>query len=246
MEKRRTRLRRLLRRETGCRALLVSDEVNVRYLTGFTGDSSWLLLTDADALLITDSRYTTQIEQECPELAVFVRDSSQAMVAAAAEAMHQLQQTEVAIESDSLTYATWQNLQEAAGTVTLLPSTDLVESLRIIKDAGEIAETCKAVRQAEKGFAVLRALLHEDMTELQAAHELEHAMRRFGAEGPAFDPIVAVGPQAALPHARPGTAKIGSADFVLVDWGAAAASGYRSDLTRILTTAKISSKLEKI
>ncbi|MCA9113582.1 MAG: aminopeptidase P family protein [Planctomycetaceae bacterium] len=246
IEKRRTRLRRLVRRETGCRALLVSSEVNVRYLTGFTGDSSWLLLTDDGALLVTDSRYTTQVEQECPDLPVFLRESSQSMTSAVEEATRSLNLKELAAEADSLTYSSWLALTTALESLTVKASSGLVESLRSIKDAGEIAETRLAVEQSEKGFAVLRAMLTGDMTELNAAHELEHAMRRFGAADAAFPPIVAAGPNAALPHARPGNTRIDSSDFLLVDWGAAADSGYRSDLTRILATAKISPKLEKI
>ena len=92
----------------------------------------------------------------------------------------------------------------------------------------------------------MRAELRPEMTELQAAHELEQAMRQFGATVAAFPPIIAVGPRAALPHARPTLGQISEADFVLIDWGATAASGYRSDLTRILVTGKISPKLEKV
>jgi Xaa-Pro aminopeptidase len=84
------------------------------------------------------------------------------------------------------------------------------------------------------------------MSELQAAHLLENSMRQFGATVASFPPIVAVGPRAALPHARPTSAMISESDFVLVDWGASAASGYKSDLTRILVTGKISPKLEKV
>jgi Xaa-Pro aminopeptidase len=122
----------------------------------------------------------------------------------------------------------------------------MVEELRQVKDADEVAEIRTAIRQAEKGFEVLRAQLTGEMTELQAAQLLEQAMRQFGATVAAFPPIVAVGPRAALPHARPTTGRISGADFVLVDWGATAASGYRSDLTRILVTGKISPKLEKV
>jgi Xaa-Pro aminopeptidase len=78
------------------------------------------------------------------------------------------------------------------------------------------------------------------------AHELEHLMRRFGARKAAFDPIVAVGPRAALPHAHPTEARLAEAPFVLIDWGAISARGYRSDLTRVLTTATIPPKVEEL
>lgn len=85
-----------------------------------------------------------------------------------------------------------------------------------------------------------------EMTELQAAGELEYGMRKFGGRKPSFDPIVAVGARAALPHARPGTTRLNEGDLVLVDWGSTTASGYRSDLTRVWSTARISAKLDKV
>jgi Xaa-Pro aminopeptidase len=128
----------------------------------------------------------------------------------------------------------------------LVPIAGLVEELREIKDAHELASLRKAVRQAQRGFAVMRASLKGDMTELEFAHDLEHAMRGFGARAAGFDPIVAVGPRAALPHANPTSARISEADLLLIDWGAMSQDGYRSDLTRVLVTGRISSKLRKI
>ncbi len=116
--------------------------------------------------------------------------------------------------------------------------------MREVKDATEIAEIRTAVEQAQRGLQCLRASLMGTMTELQAAHDLEHAMRRFGGLKAAFEPIVAVGP--ALPHAQPGHSRIDEADFVLIDWGSTSSGGYRSDLTRVLVTGKIPPKLEKV
>ena len=121
----------------------------------------------------------------------------------------------------------------------------MVEDLRQIKDKEEIALLRKAVWQAEKAFAVLRSILRPDMTEKEAADELEHQFRLFGAKDAAFPSIVAVGPRAALPHAVPTQKRIGDDDFVLVDWGANEGL-YRSDLTRVLVTGKISPKFERI
>jgi Xaa-Pro aminopeptidase len=121
-----------------------------------------------------------------------------------------------------------------------------VETLRQIKDADEINQIREAIRQAERGFAMLKASLSGSMSELQAANELEQAMRRFGARQASFETIIAVGDRAALPHARPTSARIEEAAFVLVDWGATNIQGYRSDLTRMVATGTISPKLEKL
>lgn len=235
-------------------ALLVTDETNVTWLTGFTGDSSCLLIGPGLAVLISDTRYTVQIAEECDGLDVEIRDARRTMHQAVAKVVQAAKLDSLGVEAHSTSMATWQDLCDSvagARSSTELVSVDtVVNQLRAIKDAGEIAEIRVAVRQAERGFAAMATVLEPDKTELQVAHELEHLMRRFGAEGPAFEPIVAVGPRAALPHARPGSTKIGEAGFVLVDWGARTTSGYRSDLTRVLVTSpakrKIPPKLEKI
>jgi Xaa-Pro aminopeptidase len=139
-----------------------------------------------------------------------------------------------------------ENLSKKVRQVELVATSGLVEELRMIKDAHEIGEIREAVRIAERGFSCLRSALVGGATELEVAHDLEHSMRRFGAERAAFEPIVAVGPRAALPHARPGKNHINESPILLVDWGAETTSGYKSDLTRVLVTGKVLPKLEKI
>lgn len=228
------------------KALLVSNETNVGYLTGFTGDSSYLLIGEEICVLISDGRYTTQIADECPDLDVYIRPQTETIVVAAAKVVKKAKLQRLWVEADHLSLANSEKLKGDVSGLEALPLTDTVESQRQIKEAHEIAEIRKAIRQAEKGFDVLRAQLRGEVTELQAAHTLEQAMREFGATVAAFPPIVAVGARSALPHARPTSGLISGADFVLIDWGASAASGYKSDLTRILATGKISPKLEKV
>jgi Xaa-Pro aminopeptidase len=108
-----------------------------------------------------------------------------------------------------------------------------------------VGELRRAIWIAERAFGVLRASLRPERTEKEVADELENQTRLYGGKGCSFPPIVAVGPRAALPHARPTAAKIGDDGFVLVDWGADAGP-YKSDLTRVLVTGKISPKLERI
>jgi Xaa-Pro aminopeptidase len=242
------RRQKLLRQIKGqpFEALLVSNETNVSYLTGFTGDSSYLLIGRNLCMLISDGRYTTQISQECPKLDVSIRPQTDTIIVAAAKVVKRAKLNKLGIEAEHLTVADLEKLKTDVKGLEVCPTTAAVEELRQIKDAGEIAEIHRAIYQAEKGFEVLRAQLRRDMTELQAAHGLEQAMRQFGATAAAFPTIVAVGERAALPHARPTPGLNSEADFVLIDWGATAASGYKSDLTRILVTGKISPKLEKV
>lgn len=242
---RRNRLCKSLKK-SGADALLVANETNVTYLTGFSGDSSYLLIGRDVAVLISDSRYTIQIQEECPGLDVFIRKTEQKMVDAIGRVSRQAKCKILGFESGSTTYQQWEQLTSDLKQLELVSLAGMVEELREVKDAEEILEIRDAIDQAQRGIELLKASLMPEMTERQAAHDLEHAMRRFGAEKAGFDPIVAVGARAALPHARPGMDRIADADFVLIDWGANSAGGYKSDLTRVFVTGKILPKLRKI
>ena len=241
--KRRRKLRKLLR---GADAILVTNESNVRYLTGFTGDSSYLILTsggDDDAILISDPRYEEQIEEQCAGLATHIRKPSELLMPVTCKLLKKLEVGKLVVEASSMTLSMFDQLEKAK-LGELVRGKAEVESLRAVKDNEEIALIRRAVQIAERAFVSLRAQLRPDMTELEFAHELEHTMRKLGAEGCAFDPIVAVGPRAALPHAEPGTTPLSANPFVLIDWGATV-QGYRSDLTRVLTTSRIPAKISR-
>lgn len=242
---RRKKLISLLKR-VGAESLLVTNETNVTYLTGFSGDSSYLLIGKGQTVLISDGRYTIQIAEECPDLDVSIRNSTESMTTALEKVLKKARLTNLGFESHIVTCDLLESLRGLIPAVEWIPVKGLVEELRMVKDASEIEEIRIAVQQAQKGYDVLRALLTEEMTELQGAHELEHAMRRFGARQAAFDPIVAVGERAALPHAMPTQKQMGEAPFLLVDWGAMTQRGYRSDLTRMIVHGRPTAKLEKV
>ena len=153
--------------------------------------------------------------------------------------------TKLGIEGGSITVALRDQIGAAMPHTELVATTDLVENLRIIKDRDEVAELRRAIWIAERAFGVLRASLRPERTEKEVADELENQTRLYGGKACSFPPIVAVGPRAALPHAQPTDAKIGDDGFVLIDWGADAGP-YKSDLTRVLVTGKISPKLKRI
>jgi Xaa-Pro aminopeptidase len=243
VNERREDLRRTLK-AGALEALLVTCETNVRYLTGFTGDSSALLLGRERDVLLSDGRFTTQIEQECPGLEAYIRPATRSMSQAVGHVAGLLGARRVGFEAASLTFAEHEKIREALPTLELAPTTDLVESLREIKDEGEVAAIREAIEFAERAFATLRPLFIPGATEKEVADELEANLRRCGATGSSFPPIVAVGRRAALPHARPTeTTRIGDDDFVLVDWGATGRP-YKSDLTRLVVTGKVTREFE--
>jgi len=241
---RRERLRRAIAKAEA-EALLITDFSNVTYLTGFTGDDAYLLLGPRGEIILSDPRYTTQLEEECPGVDLHIRRPGVNMVQAVTKVLRKARLGRLAIEGDSMTVGLKERILANCPGLQMVTTSGLVERLRRIKDKEEIAQIRQAIWYAEKAFAVTRASLRAEQTEKQVADALENEMRGFGAKGCAFPSIVAVGARAALPHATPGTRTIGSADFVLFDWGADGGL-YRSDLTRVLVTGRISPKLERI
>ena len=233
-------------REAEVDALLVTSVVNVSYLTGFSGDSSFLLIGPSVRVLISDSRYQTQIAEECPGLEADIRTQKTKQEDQVKEVIGRARLSKLAIESHVMSADDFAKLTDAVKPLEIKPLTGKVEELRKVKDAEEVAEIRLAITQAERGFGMFRALLVGSMSERQAAHELEHAMRRIGADRAAFEPIVAVGDRSALPHYRPGDRHLDAASFVLVDWGAVTSSGYHSDLTRVLATGNVPAKLQEL
>jgi Xaa-Pro aminopeptidase len=242
---RRDSLRRLLA-EKSLAALLVTNEINVSYLTGFTGDSSYLLVSADRELLITDGRYTQQLAEECPGLPLAIRQPGTQLIDFAAMAVSKLDLPSIGIEAEHVTIAFYEKLGAAANGMQLAHTSSLVESLREIKDAGEIATLRQAIGVAESGFIELRAGLARGQDEKRIADDLEYNLRRRGATCSAFSSIIGVGPRAALPHGRPTqSTRLGDFPLVLIDWGARY-QGYHSDLTRVLVAGKLSPQIQSV
>jgi Xaa-Pro aminopeptidase len=155
--------------------------------------------------------------------------------------MHQLLQEvlsgwgekRIGIESAHLSLAEFEVISDLCQEVQWVPTSDVVERQRMIKDGDEIARTRRAVEIAQRSFQSVVPMLHEGCSELEIAHDLEAKMRVLGAQGVSFSPIVAAGAGGALPHYHPRHQTIGSAATLLIDWGACY-QGYASDLTRTL------------
>jgi Xaa-Pro aminopeptidase len=243
------RRRRLLKqlKAKSLPGLLVTNETNVSYLTGFTGDSSYLYLTPGDAVMISDARYSEQLESECPDLKFEIRSITTKLPEATANVLSAAKAKQVGLESSSVTWDFANTLKEhdKLKGVDLVPTAGLVEGLREVKDRHEIEVIRRAIDCAQKAFGILRASLRPDLTEKQVADDLEFRIRTLGGTCGSFPSIIGVGPRAALPHGRPSEKRIGESEFVLVDWGARV-DGYISDLTRVLVTGKIPPKLERL
>lgn len=213
--------------------LLITRPVNVRYLTGFSGDSTALLCLPRKDLLVSDGRYTEQLTRECPEVDTFIRPPSVTLVMALAEVLRSTGAHRIGIEANHVTVAEAETWREAVPKAAWKPCQDSVETLRRVKDTAEVAAITRAIGMAERSWEAIRHLLGRLKTESEVAAELEHCMRREGAVGSAFTTIVAADANAALPHYHPGAVSIEGASHLLMDWGAQEEHGYRSDLTRV-------------
>ena len=247
--KRRDRLLRGLRSQ-GVKNLLITSPYNVSYLTGFTGEDSFLWITPKEVVLLSDARYEEQIQSEVKDVELLIRAPSTTIIDAAANALAVRDQAEIWVEAASTSVAQWERLGSRLPNKALASCSGAVERLREIKDAYELNAIQDSIRIAERAFKATTELLEPEMSEKQIADELEFAMRRLGAESAAFKIIVGVGERSALPHGRPSNKPLRDSSFVLIDWGAKK-NGYLSDLTRIVLTDKPpankpSAKLEKM
>ena len=214
----------------GLDALLVTHLPNVRYLTGFSGSSARLVLGRSAATLLVDGRYAEQASRESPD--VERRTCLEGYADAVVDAARALGRR-IGFEQGALTYAEWERLGRAADDLDLVPTADVVESLRAVKDDEERALIASAQERADAAFdaVVLGGGVRDGVTERDVALALELAMRRAGAQGPAFDPIVAFGENTAEPHHHPTERPLRRGDVIKLDFGAEV-GGYRSDMTR--------------
>lgn len=226
-------------------AFLVTHPPNVRYLTGFTGDSTYLLVTADRAVLLSDLRYQQQIKEECPDFAVELRGPGTKMLELVSRTLGRSGITKLAIESDSISFGFASRLAQSAENLELIASAGRVEQLRAVKDDEEIATIRRAIEVAQSAFRVVRAALKPSLTEREVAHRLEEQIRWFGGEGCSFPPIVAAGATAALPHYRPAARPISEASALLVDWGSVY-DGYASDLTRMIWMGPVDRETEQV
>ena len=222
--------------EAGCDALLVTRLVNIRYLTGFTGSAAVLLVRPDDLVFVTDGRYRDQSALELGGAGVEAR----IRIGLTAGSQKEFLQEEAAglarlgLEAAAVTWAQQRKFDgEWFPDAELVATEGLVEELRKVKDAGEVARMAEAARIADEALARVRHRLAEGPTEEEFALELDFEMRRGGASGPSFETIVASGPNGAKPHHRPSSRRIGAGELVVVDFGATV-DGYCSDMTRPL------------
>jgi Xaa-Pro aminopeptidase len=219
-------------------AFLVTNLHNVRYLSGFTGSNGVLLVLPGEAIFLTDPRYRLQTAQQVKLRSVI---ASGPLLAAAVSLARRRRVRRIAVEQSTMTLAEGEALR---GKFEIRAVTGVVEAFRMVKTEAEIAIIRQSVQLNSSAFEQAVKKARPGMREYELAAEIDYRMRRLGAEGAAFDTIVASGPRTALPHARPTDARLENDQLLLIDMGAMV-SGYASDMTRMSHFGKPSAKVRE-
>jgi Xaa-Pro aminopeptidase len=239
-------LRALISKE-GMDVLLVSQQENRRYLSGFTGSSGWLFVSQHQAILATDFRYTEQAGQESHEFEILQTTGALSSWFAKLAMTHGWRR--LGFDAENTSFAIYQQLSNIIKdehlALELIPSRGIVKKLRSIKDQVEIRIISKAVELTDAAFNRALTLIRPGITEKELAWEIECFFRQNGAEGMAFDIIVATGPNSALPHASPGNRQLQPGEPILIDMGARI-DGYCGDFTRTVCLGKADERLQQI
>ncbi|WP_035297961.1 M24 family metallopeptidase [Brevibacillus thermoruber] len=241
MDQRLERLRDALS-QLGADALITEKKENRFYLSGFTGSTGWVIVTEKEAFLVTDFRYIEQAQEQAPHFRVV--NNERKPVEALARVLKEAGVKRLAFES-SVSFGTYQEWSKAFDGVELVPTSGLMEKLRMYKDASELAIIREAVRIADEAYQHIQGYIKPGVREVDVALELEFFMRKRGAEAAAFDIIVASGVRGALPHGRASEKVIQAGEMVTLDYGAAY-KGYNSDITRTLSVGEPDPKLKEI
>ena len=223
-------------------AFVVGFGPNVRYLTGFTGSNGVAVILPDRTVFLTDPRYRLQASQEvhCP-----VRVVSGPMMPHVVALLRRARSKRVGFEKARMSVEAYQELKDALPMRTSLePVAGWIERQRMLKSEDEISAIRRSVELNSRAFEQTVRHVRPNMRESDLAAELDYRVRRQGAEGPAFDTIVAGGTRTALPHAHPTRALLGRGHLVIVDMGAML-DGYASDMTRMLFLGKPDARMKR-
>ncbi len=235
---------RQLMKDKDVPALMITQLNNLRYLSGYTGDAGFLLITPDQAILSTDSRFWEQAEKQAPSFQIHQGKGRIAeWLASALEFAKNPKR--VGIEIDQVTVSRFDLMQKEFPAVEWLKTGGIVEQVRAVKDADELVSMRKAMKLAEEGFDYLMTRIKPGMTEYEAAWVLEVYLREHGSEGLGFDSIIASGPNGSMAHHEPGDRVIQANEPIIIDWGARV-DGYRSDNTRTIVLGESDAKFHEV
>ena len=233
------RIQQLLKTEINDAFLITSPE-NLYYFSGFTGGEGALFIDGDTKKLFTDSRYTVQAEEESPDFEII--DIAQTPLSSFLQTVGA---KSIGFEDDYMTVSTMLAVKKAVPTLSLMPASRHIESIRIVKDQAELSLIAKAAKIADDAFSYILPNISPGKTEKEIALELEFFMRKNGADGVSFETVAASGYRSAMPHGVATEKEIQNGEFLTLDFGCKY-KGYCSDMTRTVVVGKASDKQKKI
>ncbi|PEK71209.1 Xaa-Pro dipeptidase [Bacillus pseudomycoides] len=228
--------------EAGIDGILLTNEYSRRYMTNFTGTAGVVLISNDRALFITDFRYVEQAGKQAVGYEIVQHTGP--ILDEVAKQVKELGIQKLGFEQDTLTYSSYTAHKEAV-EAEFVPTSGLVEKLRLIKTDSEIKILKEAAQIADAAFEHILSFIRPGVSEIEVSNELEFFMRKQGATSSSFDIIVASGLRSALPHGVASEKVIEKGDFVTLDFGAYY-KGYCSDITRTIAVREPSDKLKEI
>lgn len=221
---------------------IVYSPYNLRYLANFTGTTGFALITLTDAYFVTDARYTQQAQQQAKGFHVIEHKTG--WVPAFEKIIRENDLKFVGFEADHVSVSQLEIFEDAFDTA-LIPTQNIVEKIREVKDAGEIQTIREACRISDAAFLHILDFIKPGVTEIQVANELDFYMRGLGATGVSFDTIVASGVRSSMPHGVASAKVIETGDLVTLDFGCYY-NGYVSDMTRTIAVGEPIDQLKEI
>lgn len=228
----------------GVDALLITNDQNRRYMTGFTGTAGLVLITKEEALLVVDFRYVEQASQQAKDFSIVQVSTKAELLGEIVRQTERLNISKLGFEQNHVSFYSYSEYQTKLRS-EMVPLSGAVEKLRMIKDENEINIIREAAEISDAAFKHILEFIKPGITEIEVSNELEAYMRRKGATSSAFDTIVASGYRGAFPHGVASTKVIEKGDMVTLDFGAYY-KGYRSDITRTVAVGEPSEDLKGI
>ena len=229
----------------GLDAVLLMDDRDIYYATGFLPTDSAALVGAEGAWLVTDSRYIEAAQkQAAPGVEVLLTTRERPLGAILRELADRLGIEKLGAEEEKLSHALYLRMERTLGR-ELLPAQELLVSLRSCKTEEELRSLVAAQRIAEKALEEVLPLLKPGAVEREIAAEITYRMRLHGAEGNSFDPIVVTGAKSSMPHGVPGDERIAEGDFVTMDFGCVK-DGYCSDMTRTVAIGSATDEMRNV
>ena len=230
--------------DSGYNGFYISNLTNIRYLTGFTGSAALLLVIDGFGYFFTDGRYIKQSSDQVQNCDINIIDSNY-FDAINKKKLLNNNNLNIAFEGNHISYTSYNGLAQNFSHINWQPTYSIIENIAAIKDQYEIKSLQTAIEITDYTFTKIIPKIKSGVTEQQISAEISYLFKMNGAEGDSYDSIIASGPNAALPHARPTNRKLTKGDFIVMDFGALY-NGYHADMTRTLLIGPATEKHKEI